>query len=766
MWFKRINEIKNSEAFDSFEWKGPELKQYNLIYGWNGAGKTTSSRIYRSVENGVIAPELGTSMFQLQTDGGSIKNKDVATPATDVRVFNDDFVRDHLKFSESKTKQILIAGKASVETENEIKILVAQGKELERQKAELSTARAKIKPLEDILTAAGTAVTKQFADTPLASSDYSGRTYKRPRVEKHLADGAISASNVENLIIKKQEDIDRRREVIKSQRSKVSVTPKEIMDFLPLFSEANALLSASPHIEIIDELSADDERRKWVETGYSLHKNRKSEACLFCSKDLDAGYIDRLGRFFTQELEEVKTHIDQAVLMLDVPGYKGEINGPESGLLLPDLSIEYLSRKAETEKYSIEIRAAVGSLVKALQDKRDNLQDRAKKISTVAYPAKAVADFNLGVRKLADTITKHNEEIDKKIEATKDIELHAIAQTLKDKEYFQKKTEADALDAQLDNIDKELDRIDREVRSKRAAILNAAIAVTKINEIISEFFGEGHIYLEADTIGGELGYLLKRRGRHAKYLSEGEKSVIALAYFLTKLEEGGFNKKESVIIVDDPVDSQDELFLFKTYGLIKRRLGKSGQLILLTHNFPFFNLIRDWFVKENKTRKRERLDPVAEFYSMRCVRTAAAHNTKVESLHELLKDYKTEYQYLFYQLCRFNAGTGDIDEPLVPNIGRKVLEYFASFKWSCDVDEELAAIVQGKYIDDPSAKPEQRALGDFILKFMDEYSHGRDFTRPISASTFEAKSVATNILKLIEIADQEHYERLVSCCGG
>lgn len=191
MWFKKVKEIKNSEAFDSFEWKGPDLNKFNLIYGWNGSGKTTTSRVFGSVEKGAVVAELGETQFQILTDGKPLKNADLGTPSPNIRVFNDDFVKEHLKFHESKTKQILIAGKTSIETEEEIKLLTEKQKDLERQQKELTTARGKFKPLEDILTQAGSEVVKKFADTPLGNSDYSGRKYNRTQVQKHLADHEI-----------------------------------------------------------------------------------------------------------------------------------------------------------------------------------------------------------------------------------------------------------------------------------------------------------------------------------------------------------------------------------------------------------------------------------------------------------------------------------------------------------------------------------------------------------------------------------------------
>lgn len=752
---KKVKEIKNIDAFDSFEWDGPELKKYNLIYGWNGAGKTTISRLFYSLENKTMAPELGAVNFQIQTDGSAIKDTDIISHSAKIKVFNEDFVRDNVQFSESKAKKILIVGKENADTVTEIVALETQGKVKQTEYDQLIVQRDKIPAIDSILTDAGREVVKQFTNTPLGSGTYYGRSYDRRKVEPFITDNTITTETLDSLIISKQEDIDRKREIIKSQKLKISFTPAEINDFSVLFADANSLLGAVLDVELIEELREDKELRDWTETGYHIHKNRDLNTCQFCKKQLDAGFLDRLGKFFTQELEEVKKKIDSVIGAIDIAEYKGEIGSIESVSLFPDLSAEYLSTKSSAEDQARIIRATIEKLIKSLRDKRDNLHEKAREYSAVVYPTDAIKAVNDAAKKIANIVSKHNEQIDKVAEAAKDIELHAIAGILKSKDYFQKKIDRDTLDALVKTVKNTLDIIVRDIKIKRASVLNAALAVEKINLSLKEFFGESHIYLESNPTGDEVGYILKRRGKNARNLSQGEKSVIALVYFLTTLEEDGFNLQDSLIVVDDPVDSQDELFLFKTFGLIKRHLGHSKQLIILTHNFPFFNLIRDWFAYKT-------CSPDAEFYLMYCNKNAQSTESKVEPLPELLKKYKTEYQYLFYQLYRFNAGQQGIDEPLVPNIGRKVLEYFAGFKWSCNVSEDFSNIVHNRYASDPDENIKSTA--NFIVKFLHEYSHGQDFSRPITASTFEAKSVASNILKFIEITDPEHYGKLKTLC--
>lgn len=755
MKVKRIKEIKNTDAFDSFSWSADDLKRYNLIYGWNGVGKTTISRILYSIEQRRIVPALDAAEFQVQTDGGVIRNADLPNHTLGLRVFNDDFVKDNLIFNESKANKILILGSDNTAAAAEIATLEEDRKTKQAEYVSLLAQLSKMPDVGEILTVAGREVAQQFSNTPLANGIYNSRSYNKRNIDALIASGEVSRENHESKIITKQEDVDRNREIVKSNKQKVVFTPTKVADFSGLFDEANVLLKKTLDVEVVEDLREDKELRDWTEAGYHLHKKRDAEACLFCKKVFDAGYLDRLGKFFTTELESVKVEIKKVIDLVSLPEYKGNIGSLESSIFFPDIGAEYLSQKSYAEEQARVIRAAIDSLVVSLQEKSSNLHNKDSVSAPVIYPASAVKLLNEACEKITSIVEKHNNQIEKIAEAAKTLELHIVATFLKSKDYFQKVNDIKVLTDGVKTAKASLDGIIGNIKTKQASILNASLAVEKINDTLKEFFGEAHIYLESDPSGVEVGYVLKRRGKNAKNLSQGEKSIIALMYFLIKLEEDGYVPATSLVVIDDPVDSQDEVFLFKTFGLIKRHVMHVGQIVVLTHNFPFFNLIRDWF-------GHSKLMGEAEFCLMKSYKDGTTNKSEVEKLPDLLRKYKTEYQYLFCQLYNFSCGKGGIDEPLIPNIGRKVLEYFAGFKWACDVSEDFANIVHSRFSKDTN--PKARGMAEFVVKFLHEYSHGQDFTRPISASTFEAKAVVDNILLLIQLTDLEHYKKMTALC--
>ena len=80
---KKINFIKNLGIFSNFTWdkevkddKGvvAELKKINVFYGRNYSGKTSLSRIFKSLEDHRISERITNSEFEILMDNGSLIN--------------------------------------------------------------------------------------------------------------------------------------------------------------------------------------------------------------------------------------------------------------------------------------------------------------------------------------------------------------------------------------------------------------------------------------------------------------------------------------------------------------------------------------------------------------------------------------------------------------------------------------------------------------------------------------------------------------------
>lgn len=91
MTITQIKKLQGYRIFRDFTWDGlPDFGRYNLVYGWNGAGKTSLSSLLHSVQR---RQPLESGVAELVIDGNVVTGTDFANLNTSpIRVFNRDFV--------------------------------------------------------------------------------------------------------------------------------------------------------------------------------------------------------------------------------------------------------------------------------------------------------------------------------------------------------------------------------------------------------------------------------------------------------------------------------------------------------------------------------------------------------------------------------------------------------------------------------------------------------------------------------------------------
>ncbi len=122
-------------VFKDFDWKkevGKNLffETVNIIYGRNYSGKTTLSRMIRSFETGVLSDKYKNPQFMISIDDTStLYETDSPNKGLLVRVFNEDFVNENLRFitnPESKIVPFAVLGEENTRLETEITELLKE----------------------------------------------------------------------------------------------------------------------------------------------------------------------------------------------------------------------------------------------------------------------------------------------------------------------------------------------------------------------------------------------------------------------------------------------------------------------------------------------------------------------------------------------------------------------------------------------------------------------------------------------------------------
>ena len=200
---KRID-IANFGSYQSFEWKNTvrnekneveNFKKLNVLYGRNYSGKTTLSRIFRTLETGKLPPKFSNQNFEFLTDIGKINNSQVSNQVYDIRVYNKDFVNDHLSFltdAEGKITPIAIIGDDNTLIEKEIqdkKEVLGSVEEKKGLYYQLELKKIEYSQKQSKLDLAINAFNKQL----------TAKANKKPNGIKHQAKFAVPTYNITSL---------------------------------------------------------------------------------------------------------------------------------------------------------------------------------------------------------------------------------------------------------------------------------------------------------------------------------------------------------------------------------------------------------------------------------------------------------------------------------------------------------------------------------------------------------------------------------------
>lgn len=301
-------------------------------------------------------------------------------------------------------------------------------------------------------------------------------------------------------------------------------------------------------------------------------------------------------------------------------------------------------------------------------------------------------------------------------------------------------------------------------------ISNYGIKLEVFNGLLARFLGRDEISLELYDSSDGAYYRIVRDGSNAKNLSEGEKTAIAFIFFITKLQEEGFELSNGVVVIDDPVSSLDSTFLFNAFSFLRDQVKLAKQLFIFTHNFSFLRLVTRWFEgvnegirkknKELKAKGQEEKPLKASFYMIRNDWEDGKRFALLEELDPFLHGYQTEYEFIYKELKQYVDMT---NKPLehyynVPNLARKLLEIFFEFKHpgKLNLKDRL----------DREASFDQ-VTRDKIFNFVNFHSHaGSDRSQGVDMSFLgETPEVIKNIFELLEHVDTKHVERMNKLVG-
>ncbi|ANU35652.1 AAA family ATPase [Vibrio scophthalmi] len=653
--FKNIKSIKNFGIFkDTKTNAGQPFLQFNLFYGFNYSGKTTLSRIFRAMQQGHLHEDFAGATFTVERHEGASVSSAALTPITNLRVFNSDYIKDNVNFIDSSVNPVLIVGEPNIELETELKRIEdvdIPAKELERDQHKKS-ADDKQAEKDNRLKTVGQVVS--------ALNVLGGSTFTRTGVTPLLTQ--VTAKDLKTCA-----ELDQLMDTARSkQADTVNLASIKTPDITVLLEQIESVLAESVTRTTIEELEANAVLRKWVEDGLKHH--HEPEVCQFCKNPLTADRLDELNGYFSDTYKNLSTKINAAIKQ--VQGISLSHSIPKATNLYADLQQGYDALSDQIQPLDEQVEGVKNSLLKALEDKRERMEEIVP-FSPSDYPMpdalELVQLFNTPINEHNRRSLQHGAEQTKARDAIK--RHYAYAETT---EYdhpeatIQVKAFKDEHQATLT----EIIRLNTRIREIKAELRNVKQGADNLNDNLRLYFGKTDI--EIQPIGET--YQFVREGRPAKHLSDGERTAIAFAYFITELEDESLKGTKPIVYLDDPICSLDSNHIYNVLGIIKDKLNhdKVEQLFISTHNFEFFNLVKTWFSYYQRKPRR------AQFYLV----NRKVDQSSICELPELLLNYKSEYAYLISKIKEAIQHPEQFDAISVQAYIRKILEVYFSFRFN------------------------------------------------------------------------------------
>ena len=744
---RQINRLNSPGIFRDFNWpeKLPPFEAYNLIYGPNGSGKTRLSNIFRDLEHCVTPSNADV---ELQIDDTGVTGKDFPDQShLAVCVFNRDFILDNVfpVHQEKGIPLILFLGEKNIEIQRKLKNLREDEPETKSKLKNIIQERDQAsKNLASHCSKRAKKIKDTLFEYGLKRYQFYDKQYYEERVNKITLDEDIA-----DLKLDTRTSTDFHILLGEGAKLRMVEIPAPKLLRQSALKRINTIIMQKVASSAIQSLKEDSSLMSWVGNGMALHKKRGSQTCLFCNQFMPQERWTRLEEHFSDVYTHFVKEIEQLIEQCE--GAKESIASvslPRGSEFYSEFQDDYDSTKAAFEETRSERVTFFRTLIEQLQEKKRHPFDAMRPL-----PEAAEIDSN-PVAGLNEVIQRHNQFHSnlesQRIKAAKRLEDDLIVEQLP--EFQALKAKEKDFKFKAEDLVRSLSRLENGIQRLESEALEYHQPAKEFNDELQEYLGHDELRLESKADG----YQIMRGDNQAKGVSEGERTAIALLYFLKKLKDKRFDLEKGVIVLDDPISSLDSNALHHAFGYIKERTRHAKQLFVMTHNFSFFRMVNDWFIYVSKSKKSKGYRP-AKFYMLDRIHGSSPRQTELKPLDPLLQKYEGEYHYLFAQLHRRvhnSCQTSWEWDYSLANMARRLLEIFFAFRlpnipksfykklWSTRLDESKKIC---------------------IFRFTNAHSHGNaiDESRHDASILCETESVLRYILELIEIEDKEHFERMV-----
>ena len=769
---KNIQYLKNFGIFQDYSQKDKKVQdfnKFNLIYGWNGSGKTTLVALFELLKNKELPNRFPSAGFSITLEDKKTNKKITKDNLSDsnlnLHIFNSSFIKENIDWDNSVKSILLIAEKKIKERkqleslkEKQIKIIENKNtKKNEIQKTETEISQFMTKTAKEIKQKL------QVIDT----NDRYFMNYNKSKLDKFMQEKQEEIQSKSGLLNETQ--VKKYIEGAKpNKKDKIIINLLSVSfeKFKAKEKEIESLLKTNIVSNTIKRLISNSDIQSWVGEGLKIHKNHNSNKCEFCGNTLSKERTKQLEGHFNKEFENFKASLKNILESIKEYYIQRDDNLLRSEQFYTEYADNFKTEYQELNTVSKKINNQLSQWESLLKKKINNPFNTSLSINTLDESLFKI--LNSHIKSIKHNVEQHNQKTQNFENETKErkkaLELYYTTEKIQDFNYYNKQKNINRQKENLEILNKQIQESQSKINQLEQSLSNEGIGAKEVNLAIHQFLGRNDLSLQFNQ--KKKGYDIIRNQeaeQHSQYLSEGEKRAIAFVYFIIKLKEKNNKIKESVVIIDDPMSSLDSNNLFHAYSFLRSHCGPAKQLFVFTHNFTYFKLVRDWFVKKNTNRQNEKKpkSSVANFFIVNAT-LSIPRRSELRKAPESLVKYNSEYHYIFETLFKFkNQENLDINDAfLTANLSRKLLESFFYFKYPKH-RSDLSSLLDSGLNGCQNTTPE---IKDKIHNFINKYSHSDKIE--INEDTAEnlmgeSYPIIKDIFKWIEEVDKTHYDEMV-----
>ena len=610
---KRITEISGVGKFDNYKCRGDvEMRSSTIIYAENGHGKTTLTNIIKSLATGTndaiikrktVGATNQTINIQTDTSNHIFKNGkwQTSTSLPQVEVFDIFFVNENIysgfeqSLNHGKNLYKFVIGEEAVKLANKIKDL----------KEEIANQNKS-------LTALGQSIQKETGQTDLKNFLKLNQIQD---IDERIQENAKAIATA-----KQNETIIRTSSLEKLRSISLPFDSGQLVDLLSTNLETisnNFINKVENQKERLAQKGITNSG-EWITQGFKTLNldNEQNCDCPFCNQSLNnsTSLLEAYKQYFSDEY--INLHAKVAALENQVSSFnisnlilslQKTVTGNLQLLNFWGNHIPVSPNSFLIDFQSNEIESLLLNLKNLLIKKSSNVLSE--------LDSDAVLDFNEAIISLNTLIQGYNlkiEEFNTKIVALKQdnhnlISLNEEADTLalnkrrfadlKDacEDYFAAQKAIEDNKSEKDKFQKALSDETERFFIQYGQVINGYItklmpgANYQLQKLEGTYTGtskEPAIQYTLTISGIPISASENNISPSFKYtLSEGDKTALAFAFFLSKLEMQDISNK--VIVFDDPISSLDKQRRKRTLTAITDLNKRAKQVITLSHNENF-----------------------------------------------------------------------------------------------------------------------------------------------------------------------------------